>query len=799
METSTTKHKVQAIYPLSFMQQGLLFHHLSSAYDQGFLNVQCTLEGSIDILLFKKAWNTIVERHEVLRSTIHWKNLKKPVQIVHPHKSIKINFIDWTPDSPNQQEKKWKYLKAHYRERGTNFEEGALLYLTLVAFAENNYRLLWPNHHLLLDGWSSNTIIKEVLEYYNAISKGVEIDFETIPSHKSYLNWLNKRNGKNTKEFWANYFNGFENTHLFSAHNVNNNFENVIVERLRLSELETQSLKQLAQESKVALNTVVQGIWSILLSNYFGVKDVVHGTTVSGRSSSFPNISLLTGMYMNVQPVRNIINEKQSFNEWFQNIQERQQKALQYEHVGMNEIMAVLDPTSSPLFDSLLIFENYPGVSSKEEALKASNFQSGLTSTYPVTMVAIPGIKMEFVLSILQGAMDKKSATDILENFHKIMNYLTLEKVQTFSALRLLLTQFKKVSEKNGTTLSGSKGATYSPATNEMERQLVEIWEELFGRSIIGIEDNFFEIGGKSLMAVQMSHMIASRMSLKFPVTTLISNPTIRSIAQKFSPSELKTKKEWKYLVPFRTKGNKTPVFCFHAGEGHILFYKHLPLYIDNDRPLYAIQPKGINGDDHMHASIEEMCSDYISEIENIEENSTYNFVFYCYSALAIEIVNQLRKKGKKVNLIVVDSLIGPEARFDRQQISERLDVYLKKITTTPFSTIGNSIKSRIRRYFPSYYNRFAKDIVSNELIRIKKQLDKNHKEYHWKKFNTKCTLVLTKSEHPKLRQKKIQAWNEWCDSEVKVVLNSGNHFNQFEEPHVKTVGQYIEDAITSE
>ncbi|WP_339704464.1 condensation domain-containing protein [uncultured Kriegella sp.] len=798
MQKTAKKPKIEAIYPLGYMQQGLLFHHLSSSVDQGFLNVGCTIEGYIDTSLFEKAWNKVVQRHEILRTTVHWKDLKQPVQIVHKEKSIMLRVEDWSNLDSDEKEKKWKEIKTSIRKSGAKLEEGALLSVIIVYHGQNITKLLWPSHHLLVDGWSSNNILKDVIEVYDVLLKKISPTFETLPSYKSYLNWLGKKDAQSGRKFWSQYFQDFEESHLFIPDNKNKNVAQIEVKKLFLSTEETLGLQKLAKESKVALNAVVQGIWSLLLFRYFDTNDMVHGTTVSGRSSDFPNIHLLTGMYMNVQPVRNTIQDQEKpLTTWFKYIQERQQRALEYEYMPLNEVLSQTNSTTgSMIFDSLLVYENFPEVNTNVDTIKVSNFQSGLTSTYPMTIVVLPGEQMEFLLSFSTEHIDEKSRLWIYENLYILLKHISSGKVKSFADLIPLIEIFKGNSiNAMRKTLSVSKDY-FSPPRTDFERQLVEIWQILFGRQDIGINDNFFEIGGKSLMAVQMAQMIERKIPLKFQPTMLILNPTIASIAQKLSTGPTKTKNEWKFLVPFRTKGNKAPIFSFHAGEGHILFYKLLPLYINNDRPFYALQPKGINGDETMHENIEEMCTDYISEIEDIQNTGTYNFVFYCYSALAVEISDQLRKKGKKVNLIVVDSLIGPDARFDRQKLSERLDVYLKKMVTTPFSTIGNSIKSRFKRHLTSYYNTFAKDVISDNLIRIREQLDKNHKEYHWKKFNTNCTLVLTKSEHPKLRQKKIKAWNDWCDSEVKVILNSGNHFNQFEEPHVKTLGQYVEEAI---
>ncbi|MGI9553193.1 MAG: condensation domain-containing protein, partial [Aurantibacter sp.] len=270
------KTKIEGIFPLTHIQQGLLFHSLSGGWDQGFLNVRCTLKGNLDQSNFMQAWKLAIKRHAVLRTTIHWENLEKPVQIVHQKKSMNINFLDWREDSPEEIEQKWKSLLASSRESGVNFEYGALLNLTLVAVEENVFRFLWPSHHLLVDGWSSHIVLKDVFEFYQALCNKTEPLFETLPSFKSYLGWVNKMNNEAVGSFWKGYFKNFEQAYLFDPSNKQVETVKPILKKLSLSEADTRSLRAFAQNHQVTINTVVQGVWAILLSKYFGSVDVVY-------------------------------------------------------------------------------------------------------------------------------------------------------------------------------------------------------------------------------------------------------------------------------------------------------------------------------------------------------------------------------------------------------------------------------------------------------------------------------------------------------------------------------------------
>lgn len=330
-------------------------------------------------------------------------------------------------------------------------------------------------------------------------------------------------------------------------------------------------------------------------------------------------------------------------------------------------------------------------------------------------------------------------------------------------------------------------------AQTELEKQLVEIWEEILGHSPIYSNDDFFEIGGDSMLSIKMFWLIEKRLKTKLPPTTLLSSPTVTGIAraiQNFNPSK---KQDWEYLVPYKKSGNKPPLFCIHGGEGHVLFYKSLPEYTDVERPVYFVQPKGINGVDLMHNSIEEMSRDYILEITTVQPDGPYNLLFYCCSALVVEMAKQLQAVDKDSNLIVIDSSaknimprtpIGPKERFAR---------YFRSFSKYPLKTLKASLKYRYQRHIEPAYIKYSNDKVAQRLQRIRLQLRRLQNRYKWQQFDTRVTLIQAEIEHPEIMKRGIESWNYWCKPGVDVIVNPGNHYTIFAEPHVRSLGQNIE------
>ncbi len=798
MET-IKKPRIEDIFPLSYMQQGLLFHHLSSPWDQGFLNVECTLTGDLDPSIFEASCQFLAQRHAILRTSVLWDKLEKPLQIVHQEKTLDIDFLDWTDFSNEKKEENWDRLKVKYRDLGPQFGEGALSRMTLVTFKKNTYRLLWPSHHLLVDGWSSSLILKDLLTFYDALYRNENPVLDTLPSHRAYLNWINKIPLGEASGFWSDYFKGLERVALFEGGMGITDVSKPTIKGMGLSAEDTNLLSAVAKAYQVTVNTMVQGAWSLVLSRYFGREDITYGATVSGRSGDFPNMHLLTGMFTNIQPIRNVAVDGLLFSDWFNGIQERQQRARRYEHMSLDQITSFIDwPSARPLFDSLLIFENYPKTDTADGVLKVSGFESGLTSTFPITIAVVPGQEMEFVLSVLPETISKKAASWILERLIEILQLLASEKIQTFSDLRALVPVFEGTDDalaKSPPKLAGQ--APYNAPTNTVEQSLVEIWENLFGIDAIGIDDDFFAIGGKSLLAVKMFSTINKELDTKLPPTTLLQHPTIKAIAATIGSTgtQVGTADNFKNLVKIQPKGQRAPLFCLHAGGGHVFFYNPLARYMKAIRPIYAVRPSGLYENEEMHGTIEEMARDYVKEIRQSHPSGPYNLLVYCFStAVGFEMANLLKEMDQEVNLIVMDTMAQQE-QLTRDRFAMRILGFAKRFVGNPFKVIRIAVEDRVDRHLKPLWVDLTGTRAERNTSNTVQHLVKIYNKYQWKPYEVEVTLVLTKKATALFNKELLSSW-EKISTKVTVLHTGGDHRTLFEEPDVKFVAKTLDSYL---
>ncbi|MEA5570288.1 amino acid adenylation domain-containing protein [Calothrix sp. UHCC 0171] len=193
----------------------------------------------------------------------------------------------------------------------------------------------------------------------------------------------------------------------------------------------------------------------------------------------------------------------------------------------------------------------------------------------------------------------------------------------------------------------------FMAARSQLEAQLAEIWQELLGIEAIGIHDNFFELGGSSLLAVRMLAQIEHRCKQKLPLTTFLQATTIAELAdilQKEDHSEL-----WSTLVPIQPNGKKPPLFFIHGADGNVLVFQHLVKYLDSEQPIYGLQAHILDGKKDIRQRIEDIATEYIQYIRNVQPQGPYNLCGYSVGGVIIfEMAQQLLAQGEDVGLLAL-------------------------------------------------------------------------------------------------------------------------------------------------
>jgi thioesterase domain-containing protein len=272
-----------------------------------------------------------------------------------------------------------------------------------------------------------------------------------------------------------------------------------------------------------------------------------------------------------------------------------------------------------------------------------------------------------------------------------------------------------------------------------------------------------------------------------------LEHPTIAGLAGRINKKGTASS-DWKNMVPIRPHGQKTPLFCTHAGGGHVFFYNQLAKYVDPERPIYALQPSGLNGEGKMHQSIEEMASDYLEEIQAVHPNGVYHIVVYCFStALGLEMAIQLERLEKKPNLIVVDTSAISYEYYNILGIKTRLYEFLKRFTNNPMVAVNKMIKKRVSKKIKPYMNKVIGDSNQKNIEIVRSNLMELYYNYQWKKFGWNITLLLTPKKDERFNRYVVDSWNKISINGITIIPLEGNHYNLFSEPDVKNTSDAID------
>src|SRR5947209_15077861 len=186
--------RIADIYPLSPLQEGMLFHSLYSPNSGVYVEqLSCALEGPLNAAAFARAWERAVERHAVLRTAFVWKSQKRPLQAVQRRVELPLVSEDWSALAAVEREARLAAFLAADRRRGFELGRAPLLRLALLRFGTANHRLVWTSHHLLLDGWSMPLLLSEVLRYYAAFAGGGDLALTAPRPYRDYIAWLGSR------------------------------------------------------------------------------------------------------------------------------------------------------------------------------------------------------------------------------------------------------------------------------------------------------------------------------------------------------------------------------------------------------------------------------------------------------------------------------------------------------------------------------------------------------------------------------------------------------------------------------
>lgn len=655
------KKDIEAIYPLSSSQQGMLFESLSGP-ESGIHIEQLafTFHGDFDLAAFKRAWQRVVKRHSLLRTSFIWKNQDEPLQVVLRQSEIPIEWNDWRAFSPSQQQEQLEAALNADRSHGFNLSKAPLMRLAVFQIGENTYQIVWTLHHILMDGWCNPIILNEVLALYKAFSTNQDLSLEPSPPYRDYILWLKQQDLSAAEKFWQKTLQGFIKPTPLGIKAEPISFsgqeERYYQQEAHLNASVTATLQSLVRQHHLTLNNLVQGVWALLLSRYSGEDDVVFGTTVSGRPPNLAGVESMIGLFINTLPMRIKVSPNSSLWTWLKNIQLQQIEQGAYEYCSAGQVHQWSEvPKYLPLYESVLVFENYPSTQQSSDSTinVRSAFSKGAQTKHALTILINPGTELKFKIIYDCYRLDSADISQILEHFLTL-----LEKCIVDAPSINLATLFDSIpadqTPKVRFFLKSNQQnlkENFVPPRDTLELQLVQIWEDVLDTRPVGVKDSFFDLGGHSLLAVRLMTQIQQQFEKNLTLGTLFQASTIEQLAEILRQQDISSSSST--LVAIQPHGSKLPFFFVPGGGGNIIYLYDFACCLGSDQPFYALQAPGLDGKSEPMTRVKDIAAHYIKAIETVQPLGPYMLGGHSFGVwVAFEMALQFQARGQQVGLL---------------------------------------------------------------------------------------------------------------------------------------------------
>ncbi|SFL37484.1 lichenysin synthetase C [Gracilibacillus orientalis] len=532
MHTTIEKNNVERILELTPMQKGLLYHYLQdSESEQYFEQVSLNITGNIENSIFKSTWESVVRSNEILRSVFRWEKLSQPVCVVLKDAVVPIIHYDFTQLDKEISLAELEKLKQQDRMKKIDISSEPFR-IHLIKLSSNEFEVVLSHHHILFDGWSSGIILKEFIEFYNNLSKNKEISLNKKGKFSEFIEVCNKVDETQAQTYWKSYLKGFESATELPTYRKNkgNASKNNIASLNRLLPIELESkLRAFTRTNKFTIATVMYTAWSLLLHKYSSSKDILFGTTVSGRNVDIDNIENTVGLFINTLPLRVKISGKETIENILMDVNQMLLERDVYNHTPLYEIKNHSEKIGNEdIFNSIVVIENYPlnlnYDGNDKSSLKINNYSNFEMTNYDLTFSVedFNQIKTNFIYDV--HSFDPQVINNMSIHFNTILDNLVNNKLKMIDEVDILSKEerYEIVHEFNNT-----KASSVEKTVKQLFEEQVDAHKDNTAIVFEGNEFSYKELNEKSN---QLAHYIRKKGVKTNDIVGLLVNPSVEMI-----------------------------------------------------------------------------------------------------------------------------------------------------------------------------------------------------------------------------------------------------------------------------
>ena len=627
------------------------------------------IRGPLDEGALQQSLHEIVRRQGVLRSLFQMRDGELVQIVVSPQKQS-LRIIDLSKLPETAREARFQQLALEEAARPFDLAVGPLLRGALLRLGADDHILQLTTHHIVYDDWSTGILSRELSELYQAFAAGTESPLHDLSfQYGDYVRWLEEQLQANALRSRLSYWKeqlvgatGFEHLATDFARRARSATANRgSREGTVLSVDLANSLKELSRQERVSLFMVLLAGFQALLHRRSNDEEI--GVASCAANRPLADVEGLIGRFGNDMLLRTSLSGNPTFRELLTRVREVGLNAYSDQSLPFGQVLKEVtnrtDPDASPPFQVMFILQNaprenrdIPGLSIKWLPLYTG------TAKYDLNVWLKIEPALEVILEYRTDLFRAATMKQLLEDYDTVLRTMVKDPGARVSNLLISSKPRPVPAQRVPTGAKETAAAKDSVApSDDVQSRLLELWQAAFGMPI-GVDQNFFELGGDSLLAARLFIQIEKAFQMELPLAVLLEAPTIRQLAGIISAPTVCSSHS--SLVPAQPSGTKPPLFCVHGHTGEIFYCRNLSLSLGADQPIFGLRSQGLGGEAPF-LTVEEMATHYLREIRTVQREGPYFLVGYCFGGMiAYEMGRLLKAQGEEVALLVMFNTPAP-------------------------------------------------------------------------------------------------------------------------------------------
>ncbi|HEX6289371.1 MAG TPA: condensation domain-containing protein [Herpetosiphonaceae bacterium] len=828
----------QTPLPLSFAQERLWFldqwHMGSTAYHVPLL---VRLHGRLDRDALQRSMSGVMQRHESLRTTIGLAH-NQPLQVIHAATPLNLHVHDLRQLPADDRESAAARLVREAMDQPFDLAQGPLTRIMLLQCAETDHLLLVVMHHIITDGWSMHILTQEVSELYRAAISGAAPNLPALPiQYADFAYWQRGRLQGTTLErslaYWKNQLQGAPDAIRLPTDRPRPPVQTfrAASASFTLSSTLTADLNALGQHEDATLFMVLLTGFMCLLARASGQSDVVVVSPIANRTHAA--IKGLIGFFVNMLMLRADLGDNPPCIDALRRVRRVCLEGYAHQELPFDRIVEVLQPergtSDQPLVQVVFVLQNNPSASVELPHLTLTPIEVASTSAkFDLTLTmteehnTLRGI-VEYSVDLFEAATIER----FVQHFEALLQEVVREPSQRVLDLPILSSaeQAALIQRWNSNRRTAPKTIVdraappqpdqerrrgeqeFAAPGDELEAHVARIWETILDVRPIGVDDDFFALGGHSLAAMRLMAQIEQQFGLRLPVAALLRGATVATIATAIR--QQRTTPTIESVVPIQATGHKAPFFCMHPAGGDVLCYQALATHFGTERPFYALQAAGLHGEQEPDPTVEAMAARYLAAIRAYQTDGPYYLGGWSLGGIvAFEVAQQLQAQGHRIaKLVLLDSQLsgGADSAIEGDlellgSFAQHLGLRIDQIAPLSDPRVDQAPEERLAAVVEQLHQAhlLPSDVTISQLAQrfhVFRAHIRALRRYQPRPFDGHATLIQAR-EQPG-NEEAAATWARVV-ARLTVYTAAGSHLTMVRPPHVVGLAQMLADCLDS-